>query len=165
MHVNTKRIAASWARSIQTGLKIWDLRFCTRYFFLMKMHNFPSFLSESQFPIWSTTTCIPLAKIRSLFHNRLFDSAVAFWGDIVLESSPRTSSFYKEEDFLFFVDYNKRTHLVLYDAMYDNIISMLKQEVDVGTCPFGLGSTAQATSHIKRYMRDSSLGSAVRPIR
>ena len=49
--------------------------------------------------------------------------------------------------------------------MYDNIISMLRQEVDVGTRPFGLGSIAKATNHIKRYMRDSSLGSTVRPIR
>ena len=40
---------------------------------------------------------------------------------------------------------------------------LLRQEVDVGTRPFGLGSIAKA--YKKVVMRDSSLGSTIRPIR
>ena len=43
--------------------------------------------------------------------------------------------------------------------------TVLRQEVDVKTRSFELGSIGKAISHIKRYMRDSSLDSTVRPIR
>ena len=45
------------------------------------------------------------------------------------------------------------------------ILCLLRQKIDIGTCPFGLSFRAKVNNHIKRYMRDVFLGSTVRFIR